>query len=323
VVDADPDLAAATAREFGAPGHSDALAPALADPAVNAVLLATPTALHAPQTIAAVRAGKHVLVEKPMAASADEARAMDAAARAAGVTLMVAHCCRFLPAFVEARRLLAAGTIGRPLQIQARRNVFFPPERLKPWWNSERPDGFLLSWLGSHVVDLTIWLLDRAPARVCAEFGRDRPALAVDDAFALLLWFAPGTVVSIAQTMNSRDPEHDYLIIGSEGTVRIRDYVHLSLDGVPIDLSAAHPPGLPLTSHVCYPLQQRAFFTAVRIGRPPAITGRDGIVTMAVLDACYRAGVSHTVEVPGGIEMEARAASDATGSDAVVAGARG
>lgn len=322
VVDADAELAAVTAAEFGAPCHGTSLAAALADPAVEAVMIAAPTALHAPQAIAAAQAGKHVLVEKPMAASLAEAQAMNEVARAAGVVLMVAHCCRFLPAFIRARELLVTGRLGRPLQIQARRNVLIPPEAVKPWWRRERPDGFLLSWLGSHIVDLTVWLLGGPPARVMAEFGRDRPELAGDDAFALLMWFAPGTVVAIEQTMNSRDPEHDYLIIGSAGTVRVRNYMHLSLDGEPVDLSAAHPPGRPMIAQVCYPPQQREFFAAIRAGRPPAITGRDGIVTMAVLDACYRAGAGHTVEVLGGIDVVVRGAGDGTGGAAVASGAR-
>ena len=296
VVDADPVQAGAAAQEFGALQHGTSLDAVLADPTVEAVIVATPTSLHAAHTIAAVRAGKHVLVEKPMAASAAEAGTMDAAARAAGVVLMVAHCCRFLPAFVEARRLIAIGRIGRPLQIQSRRNLHMSDERIKPWWKHERPDGFLLSWLGSHIVDVTIWLLGGAPTRVAAEFGRSRPDLAGDDAFALLMCFEPGVIVSIEQSIDARDPEHDYLIIGSAGTLRIRDYVALALDDEPVDLDRGAPPGVPPTSHSCYPPQQEEFFAAIRERRTPAISGSDGIMTMEVIDACYRAGRSHPVE---------------------------
>ncbi len=314
VVDAGPVQAAAAAQEFGALQYGTSLDAVLADRAVDAVIIATPTALHAPHTLAAVRAGKHVLVEKPMASSAAEARAMDAAARAAGVVLMVAHCCRFLPAFVEARRLIATGRIGRLLQIQSRRNVHISDKRIKPWWPHERPDGFLLSWLGSHIVDLTIWLLDSIPKRVAAEFGHSRPHLAGDAAFALLMWFEPGVIVAIEQSMDARDPEHDYLIIGSAGTLRIRDYVALTLDGEPVDLDMDGSPGVPLTSHSCYPPQQQEFFAAIHEHRTPAISGSDGIMTMEVIDACYRAGRSHTVEtLAAGTTASVRGMDNPTG----------
>ena len=167
VLDRDAELASATGREFGAACSSTQLAAPLSDPAVDAVVIASPTPLHAAQAIAALQAGKHVLVEKPMASSAYEARAMAEAARTSGNVLMVAHCCRFMPAFVEARRLMRNGRVGRPLHVQSRRNALI--EQLKPWWKTERPGGFLLSCSAGHAIDTTLWLLGSRPTRVYAE----------------------------------------------------------------------------------------------------------------------------------------------------------
>src|SRR5437762_9089438 len=87
---------------------------ALEDPAVDAVYIATPVFLHAPQTIAALKAGKHVLCEKPMAMNCAEARGMTAAAREAGKTLGVSYYRRMYAKVRRARELLAAGAIGQP-----------------------------------------------------------------------------------------------------------------------------------------------------------------------------------------------------------------
>lgn len=296
VVDVNAELAASAAREFGASAYSTTLEAVLDDPDVDAVIIASPTALHAGHAITAIEAGKHVLVEKPMAGNAADARRMTNAARAHGVVLMVGHCCRFMAAFVEARRLMRTGQAGRPLQIQARRSVMIGSDRVKPWWNEERPDGFLMSWLGSHIVDLTIWLLSQSPSRVYAEFGRNTQGLTGDDSFAALLWFDTGVFASIEQTMRSRDPEHDYVVIGDAGTLRVRDYVHLSRDGTPVDLSGFYAPGEAISSASSYARQQREFFAAIQEHRRPSISGEEGIVTMEVIDACYRAGLTHQVQ---------------------------
>jgi predicted dehydrogenase len=87
----DLSAARAFAAEFGAPRAYDRVEALLADPEIDAVYIATPVHAHAEQTLAAARAGKHVLVEKPMALSTAECRAMVAACRAAGVRLMVCY----------------------------------------------------------------------------------------------------------------------------------------------------------------------------------------------------------------------------------------
>src|SRR5271169_5560273 len=88
---------------------------ALSDPAVHAVYVATPVFLHAPQTIQSLRAGKHVLCEKPMAMNEAEARSMVQTAEEYGRTLGVAYYRRMYPKVQRAKQLLDAGAIGRPV----------------------------------------------------------------------------------------------------------------------------------------------------------------------------------------------------------------
>lgn len=128
----DPDSARlehAAAAVPGATTHSE-IEGLLARPEVDAVYIATPNYLHAEQAIAAARAGKHILVEKPMARSAAEASEMVDAARDAGVQLMVAYMTLFNPAFLSAKRLISTGLLGEIVSVRGRHSYPIRPEAI-------------------------------------------------------------------------------------------------------------------------------------------------------------------------------------------------
>src|SRR3712207_6870312 len=104
------ETAERVAAEFGGPRVLRSWEEAVADPSIDAIDICAPNYLHAPIAVAAARAGKHVLVEKPMAMSVEEADAMVAAAREAGVVLMVAHNLRYVPIYETVKRGAAGGT---------------------------------------------------------------------------------------------------------------------------------------------------------------------------------------------------------------------
>jgi predicted dehydrogenase len=170
------ETARTAAEQFGARKVHATWQKAVADPEVEAVDICTPNALHAPIAIAAARAGKHVLVEKPMALSLDEADAMIAAAREAGVTLMVAHNLRFAPIYEQVKRIVAEGAIGMPL---AARGVFMhagPDEfwgATSDWfWQAETAGGGALIDMGIHMIDLLRWFIDRPVVEVTSMTSR-------------------------------------------------------------------------------------------------------------------------------------------------------
>lgn len=135
---------------------------------VDAVVVATPTFAHAEVAIPALRAGKHVLCEKPLAASVEQGRSIaEAAARADGVFLL-GFMRRFDPAFVRAAERIAAGDIGRPLLVRSTgRGPGLPPD----WaWDPERSQG-LIAEVNSHDLDTVRWLSGQEFVRVHA-FGR-------------------------------------------------------------------------------------------------------------------------------------------------------
>jgi scyllo-inositol 2-dehydrogenase (NADP+) len=189
IVTSDPGRAAEAAREH--PGarvvpSADALWAAPGE--LDLVVVAAPNRAHVPLARAAVDAGLAVVVDKPMAPTAAEGRALAAQARAAGVVLSVFHNRRWDGDFLTLRRLLAEGALGTPARLESRFERWRPQVDAGSW--RERADpadaGGLLADLGSHLIDQAIVLFGR-PVAVAAELDARRPgALADDDCFVAL-----------------------------------------------------------------------------------------------------------------------------------------
>ncbi len=131
VVNHRPESMAAFAAEFQIPRQYDNVADLLKDGDVDALVVCTPNYLHAPQSIAALEAGVHVMVEKPLAMNTPEAEAMLSASQESGALLMVAHCWRFSPEVRWLREQMAAGSLGRIIRTKGYcSHVNRGPERL-------------------------------------------------------------------------------------------------------------------------------------------------------------------------------------------------
>ena len=133
------------------------LSAALEDPAIDAVYVATPVALHASQTIAALRAGKHVLCEKPMAMNYCEALSMEAAAEASGKTLGIAYFRRSFPKVLRALEVLETGAIGRPLLAEIQCHEWLRKSEFRGWlFDPKLSGGGPLFDIGSHRIDISV-----------------------------------------------------------------------------------------------------------------------------------------------------------------------
>jgi myo-inositol 2-dehydrogenase/D-chiro-inositol 1-dehydrogenase len=187
----------------------------LAVPGVAAVLVGVPTHLHAEIAADAFRAGRHVYLEKPLAPNLAEGDDVLAAWRAAGTAGMIGFNLRFDGRYLEARRLLAAGEIGRPL---AARTVFTTPRRAFPAWKTSRATGGgALLDLGSHDVDLVRFLFGAEIAEVRAEL---RTVEHEDDLARLWLRLENGvTVDSLACTCAADDGRLD--VYGDRGWLAV------------------------------------------------------------------------------------------------------
>jgi predicted dehydrogenase len=133
---------------------------------VDAVTIATPDHLHAAPTLAMLRAGKHVLVEKPLATSVGEALAMTEAAEASGLKLMVDFHARWHPLFMSAKGYVERGELGAPVMAYARlSDTIHVPTEMLTWGGRSGPEWFLFP----HTMDVVRWLFGRNPVEVYAK----------------------------------------------------------------------------------------------------------------------------------------------------------
>ena len=213
----DADRARTAAERFGiARAHTgyDAL---IADPDVDIVINALHNGLHCEWTIRALHAGKHVLCEKPLACSFDEAQRMFAAAHASRRWLMEAFMYRFHPQMAEANRRVAAGEIGRVLYIHSFRTAH-GRERNNPRYWRDAGGGAIFD-LGCYNVNVSRMFADDEPRRVIAHASFDAET-DVDVTLCGTLEFANGC---LAQFICSFEGEAAYAaeIIGTEGRLQI------------------------------------------------------------------------------------------------------
>jgi predicted dehydrogenase len=154
--------------------------------AVDVVDVCTPTHLHAEVAIAAARAGRHVICEKPMARTLADAEAMLAAARDAGVRLFVAHVVRFFPEYVAARAAVLDGAIGEPAVLRLTRASFRPRQPAGHWFFDHAKSGGIVLDLMVHDLDYARWIAGDVVAVHCRSASVAQPEAGVDHAVAIL-----------------------------------------------------------------------------------------------------------------------------------------
>lgn len=292
IVSGHRETAEAAARQFGNPLVLDSWEAAVADPDIDAIDICTPNSLHATIAIAAAKAGKHVLVEKPMATSLSEADAMIAAARKAGVLLAVAHNLRFVPIYSAMQQLLADGAIGR---IFSARGVFMhagPDEfwgATSDWfWREGEAGGGSLLDMGIHMIDLLRWMVGRPVQEVSAMTARVLKPTYADDNAMTVMRFEGDILASVQSSWSARPlPDRQIAIHGELGNLMMgrssEEPLVLNLqDGagarrVLPPIPAASPFGDPFVN----------FVRAIQRSDLPLVTGEDGRLSLAIALGAY------------------------------------
>ncbi len=263
----------------------------------DAVLVLTPNRFHREYTLRAFAAGAHVLVEKPMAARAAEARAMvDAASRAERI-LMVAMQRRYGPLEAIIKRAIDSGAIGRPYFFRGRLS-HGGPENWAPgqdWFmDAGQAGGGATLDLGVHVADLARWYMGDV-ATVSGQVATIGKRIEVDDTGAMILGFRSGAVGVIEASWSARPPLSALEIYASEGRVMM---------GYPrLDIAIVRSDGSPVPGYsreqimarfdardLLAPFRALAqnFIAAIKGGAAPMPSGIDGLGAIEVIDACYR-----------------------------------
>ncbi|WP_068076573.1 oxidoreductase [Novosphingobium lentum] len=187
--------------EYPAAQVSPDLDAVLADPAIALVVLASPDHLHAPQALAALDAGKHVVIDKPFAPTLAEARAIAVRAAERGLLLSIFHNRRWDADFLTLRRLIAAGELGEVIELESRFDRFRPD--IGERWKDRRAGGVWQD-IGPHLIDQALQLFGR-PEAISADLAMLKPGGSANDyAQAVLRYPGRRLTLHIAQTV----PDH-------------------------------------------------------------------------------------------------------------------
>jgi predicted dehydrogenase len=253
---------------------------------VEIVDVCTPTDEHAPLALAAAAAGRHVICEKPLARTLEQAEAMIDACAAAGLRLLVAHVVRFFPEYEAAQRLVASGEIGDPAVLRLKRASSRPP-RSGGWLFDHARSGGLIVDLMIHDFDFARWIAGSVVSVHARSAGLNRPDLGVEHAVALLE-HAGGAISHISGSWAYAPPTFRtaFEIAGSRGLVEydseasppVAWYLH------PTGAEAVRPEGLP-SSPVAedpYRLELRELYRSIVDGTPARVSDRDGLEALRI-----------------------------------------
>jgi predicted dehydrogenase len=280
-------LAEGFARRFGARRWHANWRDLVRDDGIDAVYVAAPVQLHAPITIAAAEAGKHVLCEKPMALNVDECDRMIRSANVAGVQLGIAYYRHLYPLVQRVKQLLADGAIGVPViaQLDAFERFDPPPGHPRAWLlDPAVSGGGPMFDFGCHRIEVLLSLFgdvhDVRALRANVLF--DRP---VEDAAIAALRFSPGPLATVTVAHAAVEPRDTLDIFGSEGSIHVA-----RLNGPELRVMRGGEQVIeqhPLPDNVHLPLVQQFVDAVLNRGRP-VVDGAAGLAVNRVLEAVYR-----------------------------------
>jgi len=284
VVTNRPESAQAFAKEYGIKPYTslDAL---IAD--VDILDICTPTNLHKEMTIKAAQAGKHVICEKPIALTIDDAKIMIDACDKAGVRLFIAHVVRFVTHYQAAKQSVDAGHIGKPCVIRLSRAGYQPRKSTDNWFvDSERSGGMMLD-LMIHDYDYVRWLGGDVK-RVFAKSVRSADPASAGDYALVTLRFVDGTIAHIeggwAYPPGFFRTSMD--IAGTDGVIEWS-----SDDAESLQTNLTNPPqveadevAVPSAKAVDSPFttQLRHFYECIKNDSEPIVTAQDGLLALEI-----------------------------------------
>ena len=272
----------AYAQEQGIARSVTALADLVNDPDVDAVYISTTNELHRDQALAAVRAGKHILCEKPLALSLDDARTMVEAAKETGVVMATNHHLRNAATHRAMREAIQAGRIGTPLSARVFHAVYLPPHL--QGWRLDRPEagGGVILDITVHDADTLRFVLDDDPVEAIAfaqAGGMGKAGL--EDAVMGVLRFRNGVIAQFHDGFTTKFAETGLEVHGTDGSLIGRNVMTQRAAGTVTLRDANGEHDLPLDHRNLYEAALSAFHAAVAGKGKPSATGEDGVWSLA------------------------------------------
>jgi predicted dehydrogenase len=283
---ADPDRARGErlAADCGAAwfASTDELLAAGAD----AVVACVPHDLHLPVAVAAAEHGAHILLEKPIANSLEEADAILEAADRAGVRLMVGFVHRFRTEVLEASRLLREGAIGEPVIALDRFCSLGGPHPPAWVWSRAQAGGGVLMYGGIHAIDRLLWLIGDEATVTTAQLHQTHGFGDVEDGLVAMLRFSRGASAALVENSPPYGRPGGWAtdVFGTDGALRIQTGAWVE------HTSAGGTYAVESGDEGHFERQAAEFVAAIRDEREPSVTGRDGRDALAVALAIYRSG---------------------------------
>jgi len=259
---------------------------------IDAVSICLPNFLHSKVTVAAAQAGKHILVEKPMATSTKEAEEMVTTARKNRVVLMVEQTLRFLPVVEVAKHFLSQGIIGKINTIRARSGSASPKAfspTAKWYFEKEKSRGGALLDVGIHGIDLVRHLVPKKIIEVYATVGTlERKVAPLEDNAICVYRFEDGTFGSLEASWTNRPRTiHSVTLYGQKGTMRLESYGDRSLNFYLFNPDRTIIPSIPPESQwggAC-----GYFIHCIQNKETPFISGEEGLRSLEIILNTYRA----------------------------------
>ncbi len=289
VVSRDPGRADTFAKKFGAEHAYTSYDDLLHNPDVTVVAIHTPNSQHAGQAIAAARAGKHVFCDKPMATSVADAERIVRECEKAGVKLGVNFHNRFMPSFIETRRIIASGEIGEVQMVQLEASPGARPGgRLGSWRVDAAVAGLgTTNSIGVHVYDILRYLLASEITMVSAFFDTVRGVM--EGTNLSTFRFANGVLAQLSVHENTPFPHNDFVIYGDKGRIIGRGLTRSRAGGV-LEVTTAdgkmRTTDFPATN--AHAASVAAFSDSLLNGRDPVPSGTDGLRSVQLTEAMAR-----------------------------------
>ena len=298
----DQGRADAFAEKHGAAAAYDSLDAMLRDSRVDAVFVSSPNSLHCQHTLQAAEAGKHVLAEKPMSTTLEDAVAMVRGCRDKGVKLGTGYHLRTHPGHILAEGLISGGVLGRVALAQAqwgfgvRGQAEFPTRTgLRQWWDAPETIGGASTMMGTgiHAVDLLRFLLDQEVTEVAAVTDGQTKQRPLEQVAAMSLRFDGGSIATVCCGRLLPDSQNNFTIYGSQGRVSGRATLWEGFQGdvEVISDTVNRTESYPEEFLGNFINELRDFHQAIEEDREPAATGMDGLrlveVTLAMIESAW------------------------------------